>query len=305
VFYALFLTNCTDIIHKQILLISKMNLIYASLFVTVLTCFAFPKKNLLLSLCSISILTALFYGTIDYRGLFSLMGLYAITYFYFQPNNLGKNIKAFLGISILIITGFFLFHMVPGFKNDLVINQVAISPISIPFSMYLNFDTTIIAVILFINSNLYKSEKPFGRKSSLITLKLLFLCASTLMISGLLANYIQRDIKFSDVLGIWFINNLFFVCFAEEVVFRGIIQNKLNTLFTHRYIIIILSSLLFGLRHYKGGIIYILLSTVAGCFYGLAYQKTNRILCAMIVHFGLNFIHFIFFTYPALNKMIK
>jgi membrane protease YdiL (CAAX protease family) len=282
-----------------------MNLVYSTLFVTVLTCFAMPKKNLLLALCSITILTAFFYGTIDYRGLFSVMGFYAITYLYFKPNNLGKIIKVFLAILIFIIISFFLFHAVPGFKNDLVINQVAISPMSAPFSMYLNFDETIIAVILFINSNLYKREKYPDLKSNLITLKLLFLCASTLMLSGLLSGYIQFDIKFSNLLGIWLINNFFFVCFKQEVIFRGIVQNKLSMLFTHRYIIIILSSFLFGLRHYEGGIVYIVLSIIAGCFYGLAYEKTQRILCAMIVHFGLNFIHFIFFTYPAVNKLMK
>lgn len=196
-------------------------------------------------------------------------------------------------IPILIIIGLFLLHLIPGFKNDLLINQVSISPLSIPFSMYLNFDTTIMAIILFINSILYKREKNIDIKSSAITLKLLFLCTSTLMASGLLAGYIQFDIKFSNLLGIWFINNLFFVCFEEEVVFRGIIQNKLNTLFTHRHLIIILSSFLFDLRHYKGGMVYIL-SMIAGCFYGLAYQKTQRILCSMIVHFSLNSIHLIF-----------
>lgn len=282
-----------------------MNLVYLTLFITVLTCFAIPKKNLLLALAASSILTALFYGMIDYRGLASLIGFYAITYLYFKPDNLGKNIKIFMIIPILIIIGLFLFHLIPGFKNDLVINQVSISPLSIPFSMYLNFDTTIIAIILFINSDLYKREKNIDIKSSIITLKLLFLCTSTLMALGLLAGYIQFDIKFSNLLGIWLINNFFFVCFEEEVVFRGIIQNKLNTLFTHRHIIIILSSFLFGLRHYKGGMVYILLSMIAGCFYGLAYQKTQRILCSMIVHFSLNFIHLIFFTYPALNKLMK
>lgn len=291
--------------HKENLFTLIMSLVYGALFITVLTCFAMPKKNLLIALCNISILTALFYGTIDYRGLFFLMGFYAITYLYFQSNNLGKNMKVFLGLFILIFIGFFLFHTVPGFKNDLVINQVAISPISKPFSMYLNFDGTIIALILFINGNLYKKENYLDIKSFFITLKLLFFCASTLMVCGLLTGYIQLDIKFSNLFGIWFINNFFFVCFKEEVIFRGIIQSKLNMLSTNRYILIFLSSFLFGVMHYKGGGAYILLSTVAGCFYGLAYEKTQRILCAMMVHVGLNFIHFIFFTYPALNNLMK
>ncbi|WP_103897772.1 CPBP family intramembrane glutamic endopeptidase [Rickettsia fournieri] len=49
--------------------------------------------------------------------------------------------------------------------------------------------------------------------------------------------------------------------------------------------------------------IYIALSTICGFFYGYAYYKTDKILCSVIVHFGLNLCHVLLFTYPALKTL--
>nr|WP_324602901.1 CPBP family glutamic-type intramembrane protease [Rickettsia conorii] len=51
--------------------------------------------------------------------------------------------------------------------------------------------------------------------------------------------------------------------------------------------------------------IYIALSTICGFFYGYAYYKTDKILCSVIVHFGLNLCHVLLFTYPALKNFVK
>jgi len=44
----------------------------------------------------------------------------------------------------------------------------------------------------------------------------------------------------------------------------------------------------------------VVLAAVAGIVYGYAYEKTQRIEASILCHFGVNIIHFIFFTYPAL-----
>lgn len=251
-----------------------------------------------------AIATAYIYGIIDYYGISAIMVFYTITHIYFQSDIVGKFAKLVLLIIILTAIILLSFHMIPGFKNPLVIDRATISPRSIPFSMYLNFDKTIAGIILFMNSGLYNSEKLPDLKSLIITSKLLFLCSTILMILGLLSGYIEFDFKIPGILLLWCINNLFFVCLAEEVMFRGIIQNNLEQLLSNKHLSLALASLIFGLTHFKGGVSHILLTSIAGGFYGLAYQKTNRILCAMLVHFGLNLIHLILFTYPAAIKTI-
>ena len=103
------------------------------------------------------------------------------------------------------------------------------------------------------------------------------------------------------------LNNLFFVCLAEEALFRGFIQNGFTRLFPKTpffsYASIAVAAVLFGLAHYKGGPIYVALAAVAGLFYGFAYQKTNRLDAAVLVHFGFNTIHFLLFSYPNLQSL--
>ena len=103
---------------------------------------------------------------------------------------------------------------------------------------------------------------------------------------------------------LWALNNLFFVCVAEECLFRGLIQGSLTNLvpniFRWKWLPLVVSSSLFGLDHYEGGLPYILLAAFAGIFYGYAYWKTNKIKSSIFVHFGLNFTHFLFFSYPSM-----
>jgi membrane protease YdiL (CAAX protease family) len=49
-------------------------------------------------------------------------------------------------------------------------------------------------------------------------------------------------------------------------------------------------------------LLYVVLSTVAGLFYGYAFWKTDRIQSSILVHFSVNLVHFLFFSYPALGR---
>jgi membrane protease YdiL (CAAX protease family) len=109
--------------------------------------------------------------------------------------------------------------------------------------------------------------------------------------------YIKMDLKFPSTTFLWCINNLIFVCIAEETLFRGYIQTYLS-LYAGKYLALLIASIGFGLLHYQGGITYILLSFVAGLFYGFSYLQTGSIEAPILCHFGLNLIHFLFFSYP-------
>jgi membrane protease YdiL (CAAX protease family) len=128
------------------------------------------------------------------------------------------------------------------------------------------------------------------------------------MVPAFALGYITYDPKFPDVLLLWAVNNFFFVCFAEEVIFRGFLQNTLKKVLQpitqNVYLPIGITSVIFGLAHFQGGVSLMVLATIAGFFYGYAYHKTGRILCAMLVHFGLNLFHLLVFAYPA-AVMIK
>jgi membrane protease YdiL (CAAX protease family) len=57
---------------------------------------------------------------------------------------------------------------------------------------------------------------------------------------------------------------------------------------------------LFGLAHWGGGARYAMLASVAGLGYALVYARVRRVEASILVHFAVNAVHFVGFTYPAL-----
>ncbi len=95
----------------------------------------------------------------------------------------------------------------------------------------------------------------------------------------------------------------FFIAVPEEILFRGILHNLLQRRLAGRlWSALILSSLVFGLAHSNNsnppyaavhlplvGVVelpwvYILLATIAGVFYGLAYVRSGKLTTAALVH---------------------
>jgi|GEM_PF-862976 len=302
----------------------------------------------------ITILSAFYQGIINIVGISALAVLAAITYVYFHFPQLNKVIRTLLFTSIAVCFAAFAFHKVPGFFNVIAINKLQLSELSIPFSMYLNFDKVMPALIIFSLSNLYIAEKQgsagvidlletnankeefagntarstaaynlvrkdastgltpklpleasYARSRIKYTLFLLLSCIAIIIILALTSGYAIFEPKIPSILTIWMINNFFFICFSEEVFFRGFLQKTLQNLLPKQQILaVIIASLIFGATHFQGGLTYIVLSSICGFFYGYTYYKTNKILCSMIVHFGLNLSHLLLFTYPALIKTI-
>ncbi len=257
------------------------------------------SRDIILLLIGLLSFFAWYDAVVNLWGVLFLALFFSITYLHYNYKKVRWVSLAFmLGLTLAMML-----HKLPGFNNHLALDQVQISALSKPYTMYFNFDKCIAALILFALSGLVKSEKVPNKTALLQTLNILLCCIVVIILPSLLIGYVKFDIKIPSILGIWIFNNFLFVCFAEEVLFRGIIQKKLQQdLKLNPYLAITITSVLFGLAHFKGGITYVILATICGMFYGYAYFKTNRILCSMLVHFGLNLVHFIFFTYPMLVK---
>ena len=107
----------------------------------------------------------------------------------------------------------------------------------------------------------------------------------------------------------------FFIAFPEEILFRGIIQNMIEKRLEGRpETALIIASVIFGLAHANnpnppywnldlGSLgmlnlpwVYIVLATIAGWFYGKAYQKTGSIAAAALVHTIVDCIWWMFFA---------
>lgn len=79
----------------------------------------------------------------------------------------------------------------------------------------------------------------------------------------------------------------FFVAIPEELFFRGLLQNMLEARYGARRALVI-ASVIFGLSHFNKPLPfnwrYVLMATVAGIFYGLAWRDRRRLLSSATTH---------------------
>jgi uncharacterized protein len=187
-------------------------------------------------------------------------------------------------------------HMIPGFRNLKVFDGVRFAADSAPFTMFLNFDKVIVGIFVLLNLPTPKATSA----TFLVTVRNLACLILLMAIAAPLTGYVRFNPKFPDWTWLWALNNFFFVCLAEEALFRGFIQTQLL-----RWMkgggAVIGAAALFGLAHYQGGLPYIVFAFGAGLFYGQTYWRTGRLQSSMAVHFGLNLVHFLLFSYPSLR----
>ena len=239
---------------------------------------------------------------IDIIGIISIVIL-CLLYHTVNRINLILFIRVTSGVLAVILSVMLAAHLIPGFNNWKIADNVSLTETSLPYSMYLNMDKTLVGLaILSLGFPLVKSLKEWSsvlRSILPIFLVGLIVLASVSQISG----YTHWDFKFPNLFFVWALINLIFTCVSEEAFFRGFLQKNLfKILRGYKYgniLSLITVSILFGLAHFAGGFKYVILSAIAGIVYGYAYQKTERIEASILCHFGVNTFHFIFLTYPA------
>ena len=88
------------------------------------------------------------------------------------------------------------------------------------------------------------------------------------------------------------------VAVPEEMFFRGIFQNLLETRFGQNTALV-LAALLFGLAHFNRGASfnwrYVILATIAGIFYGRAWRARRQVLASSITHTAVDVAWWLWF----------
>lgn len=262
---------------------------------------SFAHKNAIaLILLVLTLLGAFALGRIELIALISSFIMLSFSY-YLSLLLATKHAKPinYIGFGIVLTWCVMLFlHLIPGFNNLQVLDNVQAGPESLPFSMYLNLDKplTFFALIL-AYPILLGGKKKWQLKPLFITLPLLL---SLLPIAAYLGA-IKTELSLPPWWWLFVLNNLLLTCVAEEALFRGFIQQSLTRRFDWR-IGLAIASILFGLAHFSGGVLLVIFATLAGLGYGLVFHFTHRLWCAVLTHFLFNFTHLIFFTYPVLAR---
>jgi membrane protease YdiL (CAAX protease family) len=208
-----------------------------------------------------------------------------------------------LGHALFILLALTLaLHWWPGFHNARMIDQERFTENAMPFSMNLNLDKPLIGfwLLLICPWIIGRHSWVQALKSGALTLSL---TAIVTLGSAWLLGIVEWAPKWPPQAWLWINNNLLMVTLVEEALFRGYLQGGLSRRFQHlrygEHVALLIVSLLFGLAHWGAGWQWILLATVAGIGYGLAY-RFGGLAAAIATHFGINLLHFGLFTYPML-----
>lgn len=197
-------------------------------------------------------------------------------------------------------------HIAPGFTGWTLLSNCQASPNSVPFSLCFNFDKISLGIFVLVSGvplcrlgHEWKRAVHIGLVFTLFATLVLFASAWGL-------KYVAWDPKFPAFTPLWLVTNLLFTCVIEEVIIRSFIQEKLSIMtraFRWHFLFSLTgSSAVFAFAQYGMGSSHVLLAFIAGLFYGGAYIASNRrVEASIITHFGVNFVHLLGFSYPALG----
>ena len=263
------------------------------------------RRNLWLLLFAASLVAALLDGVVQPAGLLWVTAL-ALAAFAFSRPQAGRWQVVTAGIVIAVLAAGLMLHRLPGFHNPRIISAVRFSADAVPFTLYLNFDKTIIGVLIlgWCHGRIARAQE--WRTMLVTAAPWAGGLIALLLALSLAAGYVRFEPKFPAEAAQWAGVNLLFVCVAEEALFRGFIQAQLQRVWEGRAwgpgLALGVAAGLFGLAHAAGGATYVALATVAGLGYGWIYRRTQRIEASILTHFALNAVHFFAFTYPALEQ---
>jgi hypothetical protein len=182
----------------------------------------------------------------------------------------------YLGHTVFVLVSLALaLHWFPGFYNARVIDQERFSEGALPFSMHFNLDKPLIGFWVLLVCPWIIGWQPL-RLCVYATALGLTLSTALALGGALLLGAISWAPKWPDHAWLWVLNNLLLVTLVEEALSRGYIQGGLSRRFIKlpygENLALLVASLLFGLVHVSAGWQWVLLSSLAGVGYGLAYR---------------------------------
>lgn len=271
-------------------------------FLVAFSVFLPKEKAVSISLIPTVCLAAFCEHVIDIYGIIAVFLFCFIAFIYFKKDFQNKIFSYFFLFVFISMVYHFIMHEMPGFYNPIVLDHVRISQFSSYFSMNINFDKVLCALLIFLTNDCIKLT-PFISVNQLKHIaKTSVTCILFMLTPVICSGYVKFDPKIPDITLLWMMNNFLFVCFSEEIIFRGYIQDRIHKLVNNNPLFsILIASCIFGLYHINHGIILAVFSAICGLFYGYIFYKTNNVWCSILVHFSLNFCHFILFTYPNFN----
>jgi membrane protease YdiL (CAAX protease family) len=214
-------------------------------------------------------------------------------------------LRGFALAVMLAMSAGLLAHAFPGFANPRVLDAVVLSPDAAPYTKFLNFDKGVMGLLLLGLYARRRTSRP-SRVAARDLLVRFALVIAVVLAATVALGFARWDPKLPAWWPLWLASMLFLTALPEEALFRhlvqGGLQHWLGGTMRARWIALGVGGVLFGLAHLAGGWTYVALATLAGLGYGWIYAASDSIAMSILAHTGLNLVHLLFFSYPALER---
>jgi len=275
----------------------------AGLFATVLALWI-RSRWVLLAALMVAELAGFVSGILSGPAGFWILGLAMAVWNFRRLATPWQRALTFVGAAVM--AGLLAAHAMSGFQNPIILRDVVLSPGAIPYTQYVNFDKTLAGVLVLAIGWFAPLRAVADWRAALRSAAPVAGATIAVVLAASLAlGFVRFDPRWTPLFWVWAPINLLLTCLSEEALFRGFLQREIGLALGGRAYAastaVAVSALAFGLAHAAGGWRYVLLATLAGTGYALAYQRTGRIEAPILTHFAVNATHFLLFTYPALN----
>jgi uncharacterized protein len=263
------------------------------------------RRHLWLGLFAASLAAAMAAGIVQPSGLVWIAGFAGATWLFGRAETApALRVTAAVGI-VLLATGL-MTHRLPGFANPVAMAAGQITSDAAIYRLHLNYDKTLVGLFLLGWCHDRIARAAEWRRMAVGTAPVAAGLIVTIIGLALAVGYVRFEPKFPRETWLWMWVNLCFTCVAEEALFRGFVQAQLARRWQRfrggEWAALLVAAVLFGVAHVAGGFAYVGLATIAGIGYGWVYLRTRRIEASILTHFALNAVHFLGFTYPALQR---
>jgi hypothetical protein len=196
-------------------------------------------------------------------------------------------------------------HLAPGIYNLPVMADAPLKPGSAPASFYWNIDKVWLAWSLgtYVVS-LWQGPRKLQIHQWGLAIAVGVAGTGLVMLWGVIAGLLAWQPAIPIAFAVLAAANLLNTCVAEELLFRGVIQNWCMRRWSPA-IALLITSALFGLVHLSVSWIFAIGAFMAGLCYGAVYQITGRLWAAVLCHWGLNLVHMVFFTYQTVQTQAQ
>jgi uncharacterized protein len=201
------------------------------------------------------------------------------------------------------ITWWFVAAFVPFYLNDVLYLVVT----SWSAAVAIDYGTRILVLLILVvhapvRALALKSEEP------LLTLESRWICAAIALVLMVIVFYVSSWLLPQwthntgsgvylpvDSHGLYvfdMIAGLALVALSEELLGRRVAFRVLSLYTSRRWMIIVISSVVFGLMHWSNGVANVLTSSIAGVVFMVLYLRTGSLWTCIAVHYVFNFLVF-------------